>query len=131
MRHAAGRAARLAEELPIALYTIPETAMIGLTEEGCRELGFPYTVGSAQYSQVPRTHITAGDEGLLKLVARRDDRTIVGVHIAGEQASELIQLATFLMAQGATLDTLVDAPYAYPTLSELYRLAAMDALASC
>lgn len=127
--HAAGRTAAAVSDLPITLYTIPETAMIGLTEEGCRELGLAYAVGRARYSEVPRSHITGADEGLLKLIVRREDRVVVGAHVVGELASELIQLASLLVSRRGTVDALVEAPYAYPTLAQLYQLAAMDASA--
>jgi NAD(P) transhydrogenase len=125
---AAGRDARAIQHLPIAIYTIPEISMVGYTEEECREKGIAYETGLARYSESTRGQILGTSSGLLKLVFRRKDRVLVGIHVIGEGASELVHIGMMLVQSGGTLDTLVDSVFNYPTLSEAYRVAALDGM---
>jgi len=115
-------------DLPITLFTIPELSMIGLTEEACRELGLDYAVGSARYAESARGQIRGDTEGVLKLVFRRDDGRLLGVHIVGAEASELIHLGAAILSRSGTIHDLAALPYSYPTFAQLYETAARRGL---
>ncbi len=123
--HAAGEEPPPAAPLPLAIFTIPEISSVGLTEDECRERGLPYEVGIARTEETPRGQIVR-DTGLVKLIFRRDTRVILGVHMIGVAASELIHVGMMLLHTGATLDHILSAVFNYPTLSEAYRVAALD-----
>jgi NAD(P) transhydrogenase len=125
---AAGREAHKIQHLPLAVYTIPEISMVGLTEEECREKGIAYEIGIARYSESTRGQILGSGSGLLKLVFRRSDRVLVGVHVIGEGASELVHVGMMLVQTSNSIDMLVDSVFNYPTLSEAYRVAALDGM---
>ncbi len=114
--------------IPLAVYTIPEIAFVGLTEEQCRAQGRPYLVGRAYADQNPRGQIIGDTSGLLKLIFAPEDKTLLGVHMLGEQASELIHIGLHVMAAGGTLDVFTQTVYNYPTLSALYAQAAFNGL---
>jgi NAD(P) transhydrogenase len=88
---------RLANMLPMGIYTIPEVSSVGETEESCKEKGIRYEVGRAQYSNNARGQIVGDSHGLLKLVFSRDDRRLLGVHILGESATELIHMGMMVL----------------------------------
>lgn len=113
--------------LPVAIFTVPEISSVGLTEEECRAQGLPYEVGMARTGETPRGQIVRED-GLLKLIFRRDTREILGVHMIGVAASELIHVGMLLVHTGGTLDHVLSAVFNYPTLSEAYRVAALDGI---
>ena len=113
--------------LPMAIFTIPEISSVGRTEDQCRSEEIPYEVGIARTSETPRGQIVR-DDGLLKLVFRRDTREILGVHMIGVAASELIHVGLLLVQLHATLDDIQGTVFNYPTLSEAYRIAALDGL---
>jgi NAD(P) transhydrogenase len=119
---------RLSAILPFAVYTVPEIAMVGLTEEACAERGVPYVVGRASYEESARGQIIGDTSGLFKLVLSPEDGRLLGVHIIGEFASELIHLGAQVMAAGGTIDAFVNAVYNYPTLSDSYKYAAYDGM---
>jgi NAD(P) transhydrogenase len=114
--------------IPLAVYTIPEIALVGLTEEQCRAQGRPYLVGRAYADQNPRGQITGDTSGVLKLIFSPPDRTLLGVHLLADQASELIHIGLHVMAAGGTLETFTRTVYNYPTLSALYAQAAFNGL---
>jgi NAD(P) transhydrogenase len=128
MLHIAGQEAPPVLDLPIAVYTIPEISMVGLTEEACRTRGIVYEVGVARYGETPRGQIQGDVDGMLKLVFRRDDRVLLGVHLIGDGSSELVHLGMALVHAGGTIDQLAGSVFNYPTLSEAYRVAALDGL---
>lgn len=111
----------------MAIYTIPEISAIGLTETQCRDQGLPYEVGIARTGETPRGQIVR-DQGLLKLIFRRDTRQILGVHMIGVAAAELIHVGMMLVHTRGTIDHILSAVFNYPTLSEAYRVAALDGL---
>jgi NAD(P) transhydrogenase len=113
---------------PIAVYTIPEIAMVGLTEERCKALGRPYLVGRAYADQNPRGQIISDHSGLLKLIFSPDDRKLLGVHLLGEGAAELIHIGVHVLAAGGALETFTQTIYTYPSLSDLYAQAAFNGL---
>ncbi len=128
MLHACGRPAPPLGDLPIAVYTIPEISMVGMTEEACRDAGVAYEVGTARFCEIPRGLISGSLDGELKLVFRREDRVLLGVHVLGVGASELIHLGMAIVHAGGTIDELADSVFNHPTLTEAYRVAALDGL---
>jgi NAD(P) transhydrogenase len=114
--------------LPMAVYTIPEIAAVGETEEECREKGISYAVGRASYRGNSRGQIIGDLEGLVKLVFAREDQRLLGVHIIGEMASELVHVGQACLAFGGTLDYFIQAVFNHPTLGEAYKYAAYDGL---
>ncbi len=119
---------KVATILPYGIYTIPECSMAGETEEGLNAKGIPYVVGKATYDSNARGQIIGDRHGFLKLLFGRDDMKLLGVHVIGEGATELVHvgLTALLLQQGAGL--FIETCYNYPTLTELYKYAAYDAL---
>ncbi len=127
--HAFGAPAKSVPELlPYGIYTIPEISMVGRTEEDMTEDVVPYEVGKAQYREIARGQIIGGDAGLLKLLFDIRDRKMLGVHIIGEGASELVHIGQAVLALGGTVDYFVDTVFNYPTLAECYKTAALDGI---
>ncbi len=114
--------------LPLTLGTIPEVAMIGETEQGCRDNGVEYGIGKATYHPATHGGITGDLEGQVKLVFRLADKRLLGVHVIGESAGELVQVGAMVLSSGGTIDGFIHAVREYPTLGEVYRYAAYDAL---
>jgi NAD(P) transhydrogenase len=112
---------------PYGIYTIPEISMVGRSEEELTQQGVPYEVGQAQYREIARGQILGDSTGLLKLIFRLDTRALLGVHIIGEGASELIHIGQAVMAFGGGVDYFINAVFNYPTLAECYKTAAFDA----
>jgi NAD(P) transhydrogenase len=113
--------------LPLAVYTVPEIAMVGLSEEACQEKNTPYLVGRYEAVNNPRGQII-GDTGMLKLVFAREDKKLLGVHIIGELAAELVHIGAQVMTTNGTIDTFIQSVFNYPTLSDMYKYAAYDGL---
>jgi NAD(P) transhydrogenase len=130
MCHAFGFAYKteLAATFPYGLYTIPEAAMIGLTEAQARAQGLDVEVGRAYYSDNARGQIINDPDGMTKLVFERGSKKLVGAHLLGERATDLIHVAQAVMAFGGTIDYFIGAVFNYPTLGELYKYAAYDGL---
>ncbi|MCE2457235.1 MAG: Si-specific NAD(P)(+) transhydrogenase [Dehalococcoidia bacterium] len=127
--HAFGLPARSVPGLfPYGIYTIPEISMVGRTEEDLTEDVVPYEVGRAQYREIARGQIIGDDTGLLKLLFHATTRKLLGVHIIGEGASELIHIGQAVLAFEGTVDYFVDAVFNYPTLAECYKTAALDGI---
>lgn len=130
MRHALGLEGihtRLAV-LPFAIYSVPELSYVGKTEEELKELGSDYIVGRGKYGYNPRAQIMSETGGLLKLLFDAESMKLEGAHIVGATASELIHTGLAFLRSGATAMDIADNLYNYPTLSDLYRHAAMEAL---
>ncbi len=126
--HAAGTDVPPQTNLPIAIYTIPEISQAGLSERDAREQGIVYEVGTARYGEIPRGQIQGETDGMLKVVFKRDDHKLLGVHLVGEGSSELVHLGLHVIQRGGTVDELATCVFNYPTLSEAYRVAALDGL---
>ncbi len=127
--HAFGQPANSVPELfPYGIYTIPEISMVGRTEEDMTEDVVPYEVGRAQYREIARGQIIGDDSGLLKLLFHIRTRKLLGVHIIGEGASELVHIGQAVLALGGTVDYFVDTVFNYPTLAECYKTAALDGI---
>jgi NAD(P) transhydrogenase len=116
------------ELLPYGIYTIPEVSSLGETEESCQQIGMAYVVGRAQYAHNARGKIAGDTEGLLKLIVARDSRKLIGVHVIGERATELVHVGQAIMHLGGKVDTLIDMVFNYPSLAEAYKYAAYDCL---
>jgi NAD(P) transhydrogenase len=119
---------RLASILPYAIYTIPELATVGLSEDDCRQNARPFEVGRAYYRHNARGQIIGDTKGLIKLVFDPESRALLGVHIIGENASELLHLGMMVMQLGGTINAFIDSVFNFPTLSEAYKYAAYDGL---
>jgi NAD(P) transhydrogenase len=113
---------------PFGVYSIPEVAMIGITEEQAAAAGIPYEVGKGWFRANARARIAGRSEGLVKLVFRRDDRRLLGVHVLGDDASELVHIGQAVVHQGGTIDYFIHTTFNVPTLSEAYKYAAYDGL---
>ena len=128
-RHMFGVPTQSAPELlPYGIYTIPEISMVGQTEEQLTAARVPYEVGVASYEEVARGQIVGDATGLLKLLFDPESRRLLGVHIIGENAAELIHIGQAVLAFGGTVDYFRDAVFNYPTLAEAYKVAALNGL---
>ena len=114
--------------LPTGIYTIPEASMVGETEASLKTQGIDYVVGRAPYSHNPRGRIIGDDAGFLKLLFRREDLRLLGVHVVGEQATELVHIGLIALLSGGGAELFSNACFNYPTLGELYKTATYDAI---
>ena len=127
--HAFGvEAASVRELFPYGIYTIPEISMVGRNEETLTQQGIPYEVGKAQYKETARGQIIGDVTGLLKLIFHLESRDLLGVHIIGEGASDLVHIGQAVLAFGGQVDYFVSTVFNYPTLAECYKNAAFDGL---
>jgi NAD(P) transhydrogenase len=113
---------------PYGIYTIPEISFIGKTEEQLTSEDVPYEVGMAYYRETARGQIRGDTTGRLKLIFHRDTRAVLGVHIIGEEASELVHIGQAVMVLGGTVNYFIDNVFNYPTLAECYKVAAFNGL---
>ena len=128
-RHAFGVGGEGFPELfPYGIYTIHEISFVGKTEQELTEAGVPYEVGKARYREIARGQIIGDSSGLLKLVFRHGSGELLGVHIIGEGASELVHIGQAVLAFGGNVDYFVDTVFNYPTLAEGYKIAAFDGI---
>ncbi|MFI5300866.1 MAG: Si-specific NAD(P)(+) transhydrogenase, partial [Polyangiales bacterium] len=114
--------------LPYGIYTIPEVSFVGATEEELVAGKTPYVVGRSQFRDMARGKIIGDRDGMLKLLVRREDRKLAGVHVLGERAAELVHIGQAIMTLGGGVDALIEMVFNYPTLAEAYKYAAYDAL---
>ncbi len=119
---------RVSPVLPLAVYTIPEVAMAGETEETCRQKGLAYCVGRAFYADNARGQIIGDLWGEIKLIFSPGDQRLLGVHVIGENASELVHVGQCCLQLGGTLDFFIQTVFNYPTLGEAYKYAAYNGL---
>jgi len=119
---------RMSPILPLAVYAIPEMSSVGLTEDECQTKKIPYLLGRAFYENNARGQIIGDMSGMIKLIFSPNDKKLLGAHIIGEQASELIHIASHVMMAGGSIDTFIDAVYNFPTLADAYKYAAYDGL---
>ena len=113
---------------PIGIYSIPELAMVGKTEEELTRAGVPHETGIARYRESARGQLVGDETGLVKLIFHRETRKLLGAHAIGTSATEIIHVGQAVMALGGTLDYFVDAVFNFPTLCECYKAAALDAM---
>jgi NAD(P) transhydrogenase len=114
--------------IPTGVYSIPEIAGVGLTEQEAAQQGIDYEIGRGRFSSNARGNISGATEGLVKLVFRRDDRTVIGAHILGEVASELIHIGQSAIYHRDTIEYFLDTTFNVPTYAEAYKDAAYDGL---
>jgi NAD(P) transhydrogenase len=118
----------LGQTQPIGIYSIPEISYVGRTEEQLTHDNVPFEVGVSRYRELARGQIIGDSYGVLKLLVSLDTRTLLGVHVFGTGATELVHIGQAVMGCGGTVDYLVDAVFNYPTLAEAYKVAALDAM---
>ena len=111
---------------PFGIYTIPEISMVGKTEQQLESAGVPYAQGVAFYREIAKANMIGDEQGALKLLFHRENRKILGVHIIGDQASELIHIGQAVLSFNGTLDYFIDTVFNYPTLAEAYKVAALS-----
>jgi NAD(P) transhydrogenase len=114
--------------LPNGIYTIPEVSMVGETEESLQKERVDYVVGRATYKDNARGQFIGDKDGFLKLLVRRENMQLLGVHVMGEQATELIHIGLMAMQNGSSVLTFSETCFNVPTLGSLYKTAALDAL---
>lgn len=113
---------------PIGIYTIPEISSVGFTEEQLKALGFHYEVGRAYYYEIARGHISGSLKGLFKILFHADTLEILGVHIIGREATEVIHIGQVAMSFNAHIDYFIEHIFNYPTFAEGYRIAAFNGI---
>jgi NAD(P) transhydrogenase len=114
--------------LPNGIYTIPEVSMIGETEESLKKKGVDYVVGRSNYADNARGQIIGDKDGFLKLIFQRDDLKLLGVHVIGELATEVVHIGLMALLFGATANVFVEACFNVPTLGMLYKTATLAAI---
>ncbi|MGO7018798.1 Si-specific NAD(P)(+) transhydrogenase [Rhizobium leguminosarum] len=112
---------------PYGIYAVPEISTCGLTEEEMKERGIPYECGFARFRETSRGHIMGLDTGLLKLIFSLKTRRLLGVHIVGEGATELVHIGQAVLNLKGTVEYFVENTFNYPTLAEAYKIAGLDA----
>jgi NAD(P) transhydrogenase len=126
--HALGEPATdLTDLQPIGIYTIPEISYVGRSEADLTADSVPYEVGLSRYRELARGQIVGDSYGMLKLIVHSVDRSLLGVHVFGTGATDLVHIGQAVMGCGGTVDYLVNTVFNYPTLSEAYKVAALDA----
>jgi NAD(P) transhydrogenase len=116
------------ELVPTCVYAIPELAMVGRTEEELTEASVPYVTGVARWNELARGLISGDEDGMLKILVSTEDRSLLGVHVLGTGAGDLVHVGQALLLRPAALDFLVSAVFNYPTFAESYKVAALDAM---
>jgi NAD(P) transhydrogenase len=111
---------------PYGIYAVPEISMVGKTEEELTDEGVAYEVGKAHYREIARGQIIGDTTGLLKLIFHSGTRALLGVHIIGDGASELIHIGQAVLSFGGTIDYFINTVFNYPTLAECYKVAALE-----
>jgi NAD(P) transhydrogenase len=118
----------VAKLLPYGIYSIPEISMVGWTEEQLTKEGIPYESGIAQYREIARGQLLGDDIGMLKLLIHQETRTVLGVHIIGTGATELVHIGQAVMSFNGTADYFLNTVFNYPTLAECYKVAAYNGI---
>ena len=127
--YALGRRARNGRApLPVSVYTTPEIAMVGATQQELQAMGVPYVQGVAMYEELIRAGIAGDEHGLLSLLFEPNSGHLLGVHIIGDQACELIYIGQAVMNYNGTIEYFLDSTFNFPTLAEAYKIAALDGL---
>ncbi|MBM4166936.1 MAG: Si-specific NAD(P)(+) transhydrogenase [Ignavibacteria bacterium] len=119
---------RIAALLPYGIYTIPEVSMVGMTEDEAKKKNIEYEVGKSHYADNPRGQIIGNERGLLKLVFAKADKKLLGVHVIGDNASEIVHIGMMTLYFGGTIDAFISSVFNYPTLSDIYKYATYDGL---
>ncbi len=126
--HAFGVAAQpMSDHFPVGIYAIPEISMVGQTELELTRAKVPYETGIARYREIARGQILGDDSGMLKLIFHAEDRQLLGVHVIGTGATELVHIGQAVIGLGGGIDYFLNTVFNYPTLAECYKVAALDA----
>lgn len=126
--HACGAAMPPAPQyFPYGIYAVPEISIVGLTEQEARERAIPHESGITRFRETSRGHIMGLQSGMMKMIFSLKTRKLLGVHIAGEGATELIHIGQAVLNLGGALDYFVENAFNCPTLAEAYKIAALDA----
>ncbi len=112
---------------PFGIYTIPEISYVGITEQEAQERGYNIVIGTCMYHELPRGQISGECEGMLKMIVHKDTREILGVHILGGGATEIVHIAQMAMVHNGKIDLFTDNIFNYPTYSEALKIAALSA----
>jgi len=115
-------------QIPYGIYTIPEISMVGQTEEQLTQGKVPYEVGLARYAELAKGQMLGDEQGLLKLLFDPDTLKLLGVHVIGDRAAEIVHIGQVVLTLGASIEYFRDAVFNYPTLGEAYKVAALDGL---
>jgi NAD(P) transhydrogenase len=115
-------------QIPYGIYTIPEISMVGATEEQLTRDKVPYEVGIARYAELAKAQMLGDDQGLLKLIFDPASLKLLGVHVIGERAVEIVHIGQAVLALGGTIEYFRDTVFNYPTLAEAFKVAALDGL---
>ncbi len=119
---------QVGELLPYGIYTIPEVSAVGLSEEDAKAKGIDVVCGRAPYKHNARGKIIGDLDGMVKLVFERSTRKLIGAHVIGDRATELVHIGQAIVTLRGTVETLIEMVFNYPTLAECYKYAAYDAL---
>jgi NAD(P) transhydrogenase len=114
--------------IPYGIYAIPEISMVGATEEELTRQKAPYEIGLARYTELAKGQMLGDENGLLKILFDPDTLKLLGVHIIGDRAAEIIHIGQAVLTMGATIEYFRDTVFNYPTLAEAYKVAALDGL---
>jgi NAD(P) transhydrogenase len=126
--HMLGKTFEPCPYMPYGLFTIPEISMVGQNEEQLTADRVPYEIGVARFGEIARGQIAGDQTGLLKLLFHRESKKLLGVHVIGESATEIVHIGQAVMALGCTIEYFRDAVFNYPTMAECYKVAALDGL---
>jgi len=118
----------VAENLPYGIYTIPEISMIGKTEQELTAAKIPYETGIAKYEELAKAQMLGDETGLLKILFDPQSLKVLGVHVIGDRAAEIIHIGQAVMALGGTIEYFRDTVFNYPTMAEAYKIAALNGL---
>jgi len=114
--------------LPFGIYTIPEISLVGETEDTLTDAQIPYETGVSRYKEIARGQLIGDDLGMLKILFHRETRQLLGIHIIGEGATEIVHLGQAVLHMKGGLEYLTSVVFNYPTLTECYKVAALDGL---
>ena len=114
--------------IPYGVYTIPEISMVGATEEQLTRDKTPYEIGIARYAELAKGQMLGDDQGFLKLIFDPVSLRLLGVHIIGDRAAEIVHIGQAVLAMGGTIEYFRDTVFNYPTLAEAFKVAALDGL---
>jgi NAD(P) transhydrogenase len=115
-------------QIPYGVYTIPEISMVGATEEQLTRDKVPYEIGIARYAELAKGQMLGDDQGFLKLIFDPSTLKLLGVHIIGDRAAEIVHIGQAVLALGGTIEYFRDTVFNYPTLAEAFKVAALDGL---
>lgn len=128
-RHAFGELTHyFPQNYPLGIYTIPEISTVGMTEEEVKEKGYRYEVGRAYYYELARAQISGSDKGMFKIIFHKDTKEILGVHVIGRSATEVVHIGMVAMTFNAKIDYFIDQIFNYPTFAEGFRVAALNGI---